>query len=266
MKNFFYLLALWALAAGPALAQSVSPAFYPITAKLGPYQQTFDAMGSTGAPIFTNGSNASLPGIIAGFKYTTGVFGSSPQANPNDGSNASSTAYNFGTAGATDRALGGMAGSLLGGTNTTGYVCVRLRNRSKTTIRNFDIRYALEQWYNSSNAQDAYVQASYRVYNDTTSFGANDIVQDNGVNGWTDIPSLKLQAPATGGLVGKADGNSTTYRRAAQYRLTNINLANAKEIVVRFILQHHWCAHQYRCYRRHLEPKCRRQRPGGLGH
>jgi hypothetical protein len=235
MKRFFYLLlALWALAAGPVSAQSVSPAFYSITAKLGPYKQTFDAMGSTGAPTFTNGSTASLPGIIAGFKYLPGVFGSSPQANPNDGSNASSTAYNFGTAGATDRALGGMAGSLAGGTNTTGYVCVRLRNRSKATIRNFDIRYALEQWYNSSNAQDAYVQASYRVYNDTTSFGANDIVQDNGVNGWTDIPSLKLQAPATGGLVGKADGNSTTYRRTAQYRLTNINLANAKEIVVRF--------------------------------
>jgi hypothetical protein len=235
MTRFFYLLlALWALAAGPVSAQSVAPAFYPITAKLGPYRQTFDAMGSTGAPAFTNGSNASLPGIIAGFKYTTGVFGSSPQANPNDGSNASSTAYNFGTTGATDRALGGMAGSLVGGTNTTGYVCVRLRNRSKATIRNFDIRYALEQWYNSSNAQDAYVQASYRVYNDTTSFGANDIVQDNGVNGWTDIPSLKLQAPATGGLVGKADGNSTTYRRTAQYRLTNINLANAREIVVRF--------------------------------
>ena len=229
MKHlYFLLLSLAMLAAGPAQAQAP----YVITAQLGPYQQDFDDMGSGGTPAFINGANASLPGIIAGFKSGTS-FGSSPPAGPNDGTNVNSTAYNFGTSGSGDRALGGMAGSLAG-FNTTGYVAVRLRNRAKTKIRNFDIRYALEQWYNSSNAQDAYVYASYRVYTDTTSFALNDIAQDNGINGWADIPNLKLQAPATAGKVGKADGNSTTYRRTAQYRLTDIDLANGQEIVVRF--------------------------------
>lgn len=233
MKHLlFFLLALCVLATGPALAQSTLPAPYFITAQLGPYQQNFDSMGSAGTPGFIDGANTSLPGILAGFKYGTS-FGSSPSAAPNDGTNVNSTAYNFGTTGQADRALGGMAGSL-SGFNTTGYVCVRLRNRSKTKIRNFDIRYALEQWYNSSNAQDAYVLASYRVYKDTTSFALNDIAQDNGPSGWADIPDLKLLAPATSGQVGKADGNSTTYRRMAQYRLTNIDLDNGQEIVVRF--------------------------------
>jgi hypothetical protein len=201
---------------------------------LGPYIQNFDGMG-TGSATFSNGSNATtLPGIIVGYAVNATTFG--PLPSPivaNDGLITSTSAYNFGTTGATDRALGGIAGGL-NGNSGIGYICVRLRNTSGVTIKNLDVRYAIEQWFNSSLSSDAYFLASYRVYPNTSSYLSNDLVQANGVNGWTAVPQLDLQAPATDAQPGRCDGNSATYRRTAQHRLVGINLLNNTEIVIRF--------------------------------
>ena len=200
-------------------------------ANLSPFKQNFDIMGTGNVPFDANGTNSSLPGIIVG--YNRGVFYPVPTLVPNDGSASASAAYNFGTTNATDRALGGIAGGLAGNTGT-GYIAVRLRNTSNTPIINLDVRYAIEQWYNSSLGTDAYFRAAYRKYSTTTAFNNNDIVQATGTNDWTAVPQLDLQAPATGGILGQVNGNSATYRRTAQYRLLNVNLAQGQEIVIRF--------------------------------
>ena len=89
---------------------------YVITSKLLPYQQDFNAMG-TGSATFTSGSNnATLPGIISGYNYGGTFAGLPSPIYANDGSATGSAAYNFGTAGAADRALGGIAGGLSGNT------------------------------------------------------------------------------------------------------------------------------------------------------
>jgi hypothetical protein len=226
MKKLSSLAALALLLLGSLSGR----AQYTFTASsLGPYQQNFDAIPSTGIVSFTNGTNASLPGIIAG--YNAGVFGSSPPAAASNGSaSTGSTPFHFGTTGATDRALGAITGSVAS-TPVTGYIAVRLRNSSGLTIHNFDVRYALEQWFNSANAQDAYVRVAYRTYSTTTAFTNNDLTS---TTGWTAVPDLDLQAPATGGVTGPADGNSPTYRRVTQKRLTGIELANDQELVIRF--------------------------------
>jgi hypothetical protein len=230
MKHFFLTLksvGLLLLLAFSAQAQHIFT-----SGLLGPYQQNFDAM-STGTVSFTNGTNNTLlPGIVAGYKAGT-VFGSSPPAGPNNGSTTNSTPYNFGSSGASDRALGAVTGSL-GSGSVTGYVAVRLRNASGKVIRNLDVRYALEQWYNSSISQDAYVRVAYRTYATTTAFNVNDLVQDVNTNGWQAVPTLDLQAPATGGQLGISDGNSSTYRRTAQQRLVGVDLPDNSEVVVRF--------------------------------
>ena len=200
---------------------------------LGVYKQDFDNMGQGNVPFDGNGTNAAIPGIIVGY---AGYYGFTPVPTlvPNDGSASYSAAYNFGSAGATDRALGGIAGGLSGNSGV-GYIAVRLKNSTNTIIRNLDVRYAIEQWYNSSLGTDAYFRAAYRVYNGTTStFANNDIVQATGTNGWAAAPQLDLQAPATGGILGKVNGNSTTYRRTAQHRLNGVNLGAGQEIVIRF--------------------------------
>jgi hypothetical protein len=215
------------------LTGTVASAQYTFTStNLGVYKQDFDGMGQGNVPFSSNGTNTSIPGIIVGY---AGPYGFSPVPTlvPNDGSASYSAAYNFGSTGATDRALGGIAGGLSGNSGV-GYIAVRLKNSTTTIIRNLDVRYAIEQWYNSSLATNAFFRASYRVYTTPNSFANNDIVQATGSNGWTAVTALDQLAPATGGILGKVDGNSTTYRRTAQSRLSGVNLDQNQEIVIRF--------------------------------
>ncbi|RZL13340.1 MAG: hypothetical protein EOO62_08415, partial [Hymenobacter sp.] len=200
--------------------------------KLGPYVQAFDAMGTSNVPFNTNGTCASLPGIIVGYNWG-GYFMRVPDLVANNGSNSASAAYNFGTTSATDRSLGGIAGGMAGNRGT-GYISVRLRNNSTKLIKNLDVRYAIEQWFNSSLSTDAWFRAAYRVYRSGTAFNNNDIVQATGANGWVAAPALDLQVPATGGILGQVNGNSTTYRRTTQSRLLGVDLAQGDEVVVRF--------------------------------
>jgi hypothetical protein len=211
------------------LCAHLSNAQYNFPTTLGPYSQNFDGMGTNTAGIsFSNGTTASLPGIITGYAYGT-TFASLVNAKPNDGTNSVTAAYNFGALGATDRALGGIAGGS-GSSAGVGYICIRLRNTSGVTIQNLDVRYGIEQWYNTSNDLQAGFEVAYRKYANTTLFNNNDIVASTN---WTDVPDLNLMAPATGGVLGKVDGNSTTYRRTAQQRLMGVNMANNSEIVIR---------------------------------
>jgi hypothetical protein len=228
---------------------SVQAQYAFTTANLGPYKQDFAGM-TTGTSVFnkvyvngvvqpySDGTNPALSGIIAGYATSATTFGGvPPSVTANNGLNSTTAAYNFGTTGAADRALGGIAGGISGNSGT-GYIAVRLRNKSKQTIKNLDIRYALEQWFNSSIDTDAYFRASYRTYADTTSFTNNDLVQANsstGTTGWLAVPELDLLAPATAGVRGQVDGNSTTYRRTAQHKLTGINLGNNTEVIIRFV-------------------------------
>ncbi len=227
--NYKHLLVVLLLLCG-----SVAQAQYTfMSTNMGAYRQDFDSMGQGNVLFSSNGTNSLLPGIIVGYNYG-GYFAPVPTLVPNDGSASSSAAYNFGSSGATDRALGGIAGGLSGNSGV-GYISVRLKNSTSTLIRNLDVRYAIEQWYNSSLASEAYFRAAYRVYNGTTqTFNNNDIVQATGTNGWTAAPALDLQAPATGGILGKVNGNSATYRRTAQHRLNGVNLGAGQEIVIRF--------------------------------
>lgn len=226
-----YNLLLWITL---LLAARSSYAQYSFTdGNLAPYRQDFDAMFQGNVPFDGNGTNPAIPGIIAGYTWGAG-FSPLPTLTPNDGSYSATNAYNFGSTGGTDRALGGIAGGLSGNSGV-GYVAVRLRNNSSVLIKNLDVRYAIEQWYNSSLATDAYVRAAYRVYRTTDAgFANSDIVQAIGTNSWNAVPQLDLMAPATGGILGGVNGNSTTYRRTAQYRLLGMDLAPGDEVLVRF--------------------------------
>ncbi|RZL14786.1 MAG: T9SS type A sorting domain-containing protein [Hymenobacter sp.] len=230
MRQSYNLLALLTL----LLISSKSYAQYLFEDnKIGPYSQSFDAMGTGNVLFNSDGTTSSLSGIIVGYNWG-GYFMRVPDLVANNGSNATSAAYNFGTTGATDRALGGIAGGL-NNNRGTGYISVRLRNNSNKLIKNLDVRYAIEQWFNSSQSTDAWFRAAYRVYRSNgAAFNNNDIVQATGANGWTAASALDLQVPATGGILGQVDGNSTTYRRTAQSRLLGVDLEKGDEVVIRF--------------------------------
>jgi hypothetical protein len=202
-------------------------------AKLSPYQQSFNKLGA-GNATFSNGTNpTTVPNIIAGCSYVERFVGLLSPVVANDCSSAGSAAYNFEGTNDTDRSLGHIAGGISSNSGV-GYNCVRLPNRSNTTIKNPDTRYVIKQRYNSSLSSDAYFCASYRVYTDMTSFAVNDLVQNTGNSNWVAVSELDRQAPSMGGILRKADSNSTTYRCTTQHQVTNINLSYAAEIILRF--------------------------------
>ncbi|MDO7846012.1 T9SS type A sorting domain-containing protein [Hymenobacter sp. M29] len=216
-------------------------------ANLGAYTQDFDALAGT-KNIFTSNSSA-FPGVYARFtldnypgEYESSTRGTGAQAKlgPDDGSEGPQTAssvdadgtphgaawYHFGTAGASDRALGGIASTTV--TSGKGYVGFRLRNSSTKTIVNLEVQYAMEQWYNSSQTQAATVAVEYQK---SASPGTITSV----ISGtWTPINELDVPAPSTSTSIAPRNGNAAANRRVKKTTLVDINLAAGQEIMIRF--------------------------------
>ena len=213
------------------------------SAGLGPYRQNFDALAGTNNYFY---SNSTLPGVYARFMLNGagGEYesyqrypGSQARLGPDDGSegpNSSSVAsngtahgpawYHFGTAGSSDRALGGIAGtSTLPG---QGYVGIRLKNSSTKTIVNLEIEYAMEQWFNSRQALAANVTVDYQ----RSMSGISSVFSGT----WTSIGALGVAAPSTATAIAPRNGNAATNRRLLHTILTGLNLQVGEEIMLRF--------------------------------
>ncbi|OON68325.1 T9SS type A sorting domain-containing protein [Hymenobacter sp. CRA2] len=208
---------------------------------LGPYTQNFDALAGTNR-VFT--SNSTLKAVYA--KYTlngvSGEFESGARGTgavtlrPDDGSQGYSRDvngnpngadwYHFGESGATDRAFGGIAA-----TNTApgvGYIGIRLKNTSGVVIKNLEIEYAMEQWYNSSQTQAANVAVAYQ--RSTATAGITSLTSGT----WTAISALNVAAPSTSTAIAPRDGNADTNRRVMRTTLMGLNIANNEEIMIRW--------------------------------
>ncbi|RSK50881.1 T9SS type A sorting domain-containing protein [Hymenobacter rigui] len=219
--NKLYLVAL-----GLLLGTSVAQAQYVFTdTNLGPYTQDFNTL--TGNQTFTNGTT--LPGVYATFTFDTAptveqaasAFGPIPA---NDGSNTAAFWYHFGYAGSTDRALGGIASTTVA--NGIGYIGIRLKNSSSKVIKNLEVQYAMEQWYNSGNNGAAMVKFHYQR--------SASAITSNITGTWTPLTTLDVQAPSTTTVIAPRDGNSSTNRRVMKATLQDINLAVGEEIMLRW--------------------------------
>jgi len=194
---------------------------------LNPYKQNFDSLG-TGARTFA--SNSTFRGVYA-TATLIGIAGAFPPAtlNPSDGSTADGSApagnwYHFGYSGDTDRAFGGIAALTTG--SGTGYIGVRLKNGTTAAIiKNLDIVYAMEQWYNSGINTAAQVKVDYQI-------SASPIISLT-AGTWTPITALGVDAPSTTTPIAPRDGNSITNRRVLQTTLA-ANLPVGSEIMIRW--------------------------------
>ncbi|MBX0291553.1 T9SS type A sorting domain-containing protein [Hymenobacter sp. HSC-4F20] len=255
------LLALLSCVAGSAQAQYVFRDKPTATSNgLAPYVQNFDGLSGTNK-VFSN--NVTLPGVYAGFtlnKFGPQEFPTSIRTNaagltyydrtipPDNGSqgntvNPDGTAagagwYHFGstTTNTSDRALGGIAAT---STDTgVGYIGIRLQNASGTLIKNLEVAYAMEQWYNSGKVDDAKVRVWYRKLPASATTASKEAL----VSGtWTEIPDLFVPAPSTAAVIASSDGNSATNRRVARAKLLGdgsspfgAGLADGEEIMIRW--------------------------------
>ncbi|QJX46264.1 T9SS type A sorting domain-containing protein [Hymenobacter taeanensis] len=198
---------------------------------LTPYKQNFDGLPATVA--FRN--NLTLPGVYALAEADAGVM---PAGYPttytpttiaaNDGSNVAADYFHFGTEGSTDRAFGGIASTQI--VSATGYVGIRFRNSSSVTIRNLEIQYAMEQWYNSGRQDQAQVGVSYLK----AAVGDTIAALNRDAGTWTPIPALTVEAPSTATVVSSRDGNAPSNRRVRQVTLDDIALLPGQEIMIRW--------------------------------
>lgn len=239
MKHLYHLLtgvSIWCIAALPAAAQYT---FGTGASGLAPYKQNFDLSTPTTPVTFAaDGKSNNYPGVYARFMVggntteypASNSFSSLSTIPANDGTNTTTAWYTFGAVGSTERALGGIGGTIVNGStvypNGVGYIGIRLKNTSGVIIKNLEIKYAMEQWYNSSKEKSAQATVHYMRSTSaiTTLTGA----------GYQPIDALTIQAPSTTTPIEERNGNSATNRRVAQTTLIGINLAVNEEIMIRF--------------------------------
>ncbi|WP_198172502.1 T9SS type A sorting domain-containing protein [Hymenobacter ginkgonis] len=180
-------------------------------------------------------NNTTIPGFYAQAMLDGSPYPSSgavPYTGNDGGQHPEAFYYSFGTAGSTERALGGIATTFYNNSNKpmagTGYVAMRVVNQTGRPIANLEVSYAMEQWYNSGKVDKAQVGFDYQVLASGT-FGG---MMEAGT--WTSVPALSLNAPSTATVIASKNGNAPANRRVLNATLTGINLAVNQEIVLRW--------------------------------
>ncbi|MGY3090755.1 hypothetical protein ACVWYF_003816 [Hymenobacter sp. UYAg731] len=198
---------------------------------LNPYKQDFNTF--TGTVAMTGNQVAASPELYAEAEFGPGNSYNylPPSFASNDGNTPAANYYHFGDASganSADRAFGGIGGFVTGTTSGIGYVGIRFKNGTTATIiKNLEISYAMEQWFNSTYNTAAQVSVSYLILPSVSSLR-------EATGTWTDIPALAVNAPSTATTIGARDGNAAANRRLASTTLSGINLAVGDEIMIRW--------------------------------
>lgn len=223
-KKYF----LGALVLGWLNSQSAQAQYAFTDTKLQPYTQDFNSL--TGNAAMT-GNHLTAPAEVyaqASFPGTIYTDFSPATIGANDGSNNTAYYYHFGPSSgavASDRSFGGIAGTTFTA-NGIGYVGIRLKNSTTVTIKNLEVQYAMEQWYNSGRQDAAQVSVSYLIGSAVTSLLQTPTA-------WTTISALAVDAPSTATVIASRDGNSAANRRVRQTTLA-VNLLPDQEIMLRW--------------------------------
>ena len=219
MKSLFTCL----LTLGGSLLAGTAQAQYTFSdTNLSAYKQDFNTLSGA---VYLTGAQLNAPAEVYAQAEFSGVPYSPPGFLNNDGSAIGANYYHFGYAGSTDRALGGIAATTT--IDGIGYVGVRLKNGSTATIKNLEVQYAMEQWYNSGRQDAASVSVSYLKGSSVTG-----LVESTGA--WQDIAPLRVDAPSTATIVASRDGNAAANRRVRQTTLAGVNLEPGQEIMIRW--------------------------------
>lgn len=239
MKHLYRLLTGIVLLCGVVQPAAAQYEFGTPANGLAPYKQNFDLPTlATTVTFASDGKSNNYPGVYARFMIGTNPtefpasnsFSSLSAIPANDGTDTNTAWYIFGAAGSTERALGGIGGTIVNGNTVypsgVGYIGIRLKNSSGIVIKNLEIKYAMEQWYNSSKEQSAQATVYYMR-------STSPITTLSGPS-YQKIDALTIQAPSTTTPIEERNGNSATNRRVAQTNLTGINLAAGEEIMIRF--------------------------------
>jgi len=184
MKRLLLTAALAAIGATGAHAQIV-------ISGSGSTTQNFDTLISTGTATWAD--NSTISGWYAQRTGTgTGITA-------DVGSNTGGNLYSYGSASASDRALGSIGSSnATAGSFAWG---VQFRNTSGASVTLGTLAYVGEQWRNSAAAAQT-VTFWYQISSSVISS-----LTPNVNTGWTAVTALDFTSPITGGTAGALNGN-----------------------------------------------------------
>ena len=180
--------------------------------------QSFDILPSSGSVIWVN--NTTTPG----WYYARTGTGTNIVAD--SGSGAGGNLYSYGSASASDRALGSLGSSNAAAGNF--FWGVRLQNDTGTTITSLDVSYTGEQWRNSAAAAQV-VGFSYLVGSPAVT-GSLAEFQGAGVA----VTSLNFTSPVTAGIAGAVNGNAAANRQVRAATITGLSIPNGAEVMLRW--------------------------------
>jgi hypothetical protein len=205
MKFFYSSIITLFLLAGTCIGQTIS-----LTGTL--YSQDFNTLSNT-AGSTTN--NLTITGWF--ITETGGGARDNEQYAVDNGASTTGDTYSYGTAAATDRALGGLrSGTLIPNfgaafTNNTGDV-----------ISSMTISYTGEQWRLGTISRTDQLNFEY-------STNATDLTTGT----WTNVSALNFISPTTA-TVGAKDGNAAANRTALSNNITGLSIPNGATFWIRF--------------------------------
>lgn len=206
----FLIAAGLALAAAPEARAQVS-----LTSAT--YAQNFNTLGT--ANITVDGGNLGAHNsALTGWYFLEGGSGTTALTTitASTGSLNSGDTYNYGSAAAADRALGG-----LGSGSKTYSIGFKFTNNTGSTITALDVSYIGEMW-------------RLQTANDTLAFSyqASDVAL-NAASGWTSVSALNFTTPLTG-TAAAVDGNATANRTSIANSITGLSIANGATVTFRW--------------------------------
>ncbi|NCY22521.1 fibronectin type III domain-containing protein, partial [bacterium] len=199
------------------------------------YAQNFDVLGTAsipGAISSTVGLQSSLGAYVGSSAlngwYATKVAGSGTTATaitPEAGSGTSGFIYSYGSASATDRALGVLAS----GSNTMA-IGALIKNDTGSTINSIKVSFTAEFWRSSTTTQNVLTCAVGKV-------DGNTITVDNFLTASSAIPlvGLNIVGPAPVTTNGALDGNAAPNRATFSNLMLPVQLAPGEIAFVRWV-------------------------------
>lgn len=192
------------LAVQTALLSQIS-----INTPLFTYSQNFNSLANSGS------SSVVPPGW---FFRETGVDMDSFYVAGSGTSNAGNT-YSFGSAGSSERALGGLRSDEL--VTTFG---VKFINNTGGVIPSVTITYTGEQWRIGSIGRMDRLIFQYSLDADSLHLGT-----------WTNFTNLDFIAPTTVGPVGRLNGNLPENRRTMSFTIPDLNIPDGGMLFIRWL-------------------------------
>ncbi|HAE60146.1 MAG TPA: hypothetical protein DCG54_11765, partial [Anaerolineae bacterium] len=192
------------------------------------YAQDFNTLATTGPAAWANDST------LSGWYLVTDLTPSVTTYQVSNGSSTTGGFHGFGTASASDRALGGVPSNAYWGASGTGkgYIGLTLQNTTGLNISDLAVSYTGEQWRNGGNTTAHSLVFEYKI---SATAPADASAFNTSSTGWTAVTSLNFTGPIATATAGALDGNLPANQASLSANITGLNILSNEYVLLRWM-------------------------------